>query len=251
MLLVADIGNTSISFAFFKNSRLLKQWHLSTKNTTFKALRNGLSKHADKTTARIEGACISSVVPRLNNPIRKAIRGIFDCPVIFVTAKNAGIKISRYNPKEIGADRLVNAIAASKKYKYPLIIVDFGTATTFDFVTARGEYAGGVICPGIELANLALSQMTAKLPFVKIEKPKQVVGRKTKESIQSGLFHGYVGLVDYMIKSIRKETKTRAKVISTGGLASLIAPATKTIEEVEPHLALEGLRIIWEKNKKI
>lgn len=248
MLLVADIGNTSISFAYFKNSRLTKQWRLPTKGADIIKLRDSLLRHAGKTTSKTHGACISSVVPSLNSPIRKVIRKIFGCPVIFVTAKNAGIKISRYNPREIGADRLVNAVAAVRKYKYPLIIVDFGTATTFDFITANGEYAGGAICPGIELANLTLSQMTAKLPFVKIEKTKNVVGKKTKESMQSGLFHGYVGLVDHMVNSIRKETKTKAKVISTGGLAKLIAPATKTIEKVEPDLTLEGLQIIWKEN---
>lgn len=250
MLLVIDIGNTSITFGFFEGKRLLRHWRLFTHLATLKNIQRSLSKNISRCEKEIEGACISSVVPRLNPAIKKTIKNLFCCPALFVSSKNAGIKIRNYDPREVGADRLVNAVAGLKKYGKPLIIVDFGTATTFDYVNGKGEYAGGAISPGIELASRALFQMTAKLPLVRIRKPGRVLGQKTRESMQSGLFHGYVGLIDHLVSAIGKETGSAPKVIATGGLAPLIAPSTGTISKVEPGLTLEGLRIIWEKNRR-
>jgi len=256
MLLTIDIGNTSIAFGCFRGKKLIRHWRLPTNDATLNKLRKSLSKNILNPPSPpfnkggrggFEGACISSVVPSINSMIRKTLRNLFGCPLLFVTAKNAGIKIIHYNPKEVGADRLVNAIAAYRRYNRSLIIVDFGTATTFDYVTPRGEYAGGAIAPGIEISNRALSQMTAKLPKVEIKKTNRIVGRKTKESMQSGIFHGYVGLVDHLVKEMTKEVRTKPKVIATGGLAPLIAKSTKTIESVTPFLTLEGLKIIWQR----
>lgn len=194
------------------------------------------------------GACISSVVPRLNPILTKVIRKHFGCKALFVSAKNAGIGIPRYDKKQIGADRLVNAVAAHKIYKKPCIVIDFGTATTFDYVTAKGEYGGGVIAPGIRIINDALSSMTAKLPKVPITKTKRIVAQNTKASMQSGVFHGYVGLVDHIVERMKRETKTKPMVIATGGFAKLVAKHTKSIEKFQPFLTLDGLRIIWERN---
>jgi type III pantothenate kinase len=148
----------------------------------------------------------------------------------------------------VGADRLVNALAGYDKYRSALIIVDFGTATTFDVITARGEYAGGSISPGITLANRSLSDFTAKLPRVDIKKTPRVICYRTESSMQSGVFHGYVGLVNHMVRQIKKEMRARPKVIATGGLAPLIANSTEVIESVYPNLTLDGLRLVWKQN---
>lgn len=250
MLLAIDIGNTSITFGLFEGKRLTRHWRLSTRLAGPKNTKRSISRNIPGRERKVEGVCISSVVPRLNPIMKNTLKKSFCCPVFFVSSKNSGIKIRNYNPLEVGADRLVNAVAGLKKYGKPLIVVDFGTATTFDYVNKKGEYAGGAISPGIELANRALFEMTAKLPLVKIRKPGRVLGQKTKESMQSGLFHGYVGLIDHLVNEIKKETRSAPKVIATGGLASLISPFTKTIRKVEPDLTLQGLRIIWEKNHR-
>lgn len=244
MLLVIDIGNTSVAFGIFQEQRLVRTWRLGTAQATKSVLQRSLAN-----LKRIEGACVSSVVPKLDAVIKQIIRKAFGIAPLFVTAKTARVPIKGCLPKEIGADRLANAAAAFEKYQRPVIIVDFGTATTFDYVTAKGAYAGGAIAPGIELANESLHRATAKLPRVTIKKTAKVLGKRTKSNMQAGVFHGYVGLTDHLVRSLLCEVPGKPKVIATGGYAKLFASSSETIEVVEPHLTLEGLRIIWERNR--
>jgi type III pantothenate kinase len=249
MLLAIDIGNTSAFFGCFEGKRLTHKWRLETRRATEKTVRRSLSKNLPGSARYLEGACVSSVVPHLNKTLKKVIKKDLKCPSLFVCSKNAGIKIRRYNKRQIGADRLVNAVAAYKKYKRPCIVIDFGTASTFDYVNQKGEYAGGVIAPGIGIINDALSSMAAKLPKVKIKKTKRIVAQNTKHSMQAGVFHGYTGLVRHIIDSMKKETRTQPKVIATGGFANLFAKEIRAIGKIEPLLTLEGLRIIWDLNR--
>jgi len=242
MLLAVDIGNTSVSFGLFKGKRLARSWRLAAKKANERTLRKSLR------AADVEGVCVSSVVPGLNPVLKRAIKKVCGCPTLFVTPQNAGIKILSYNKKQIGADRLVNAVAAYEIYKKPCIVIDFGTATTFDYVTGKGEYGGGVIAPGIGIINDALHENTAKLPKVRIKKTERILAQNTMQSMQSGVFHGYAGLVDHIVEGIKQEVKNKPKVIATGGFAGLIARDTRSIQELQPFLTLDGLRTIWNRN---
>lgn len=250
MLIAIDIGNTSISFGFFKGSRLVRSWRLPTKEASAKTFWHIPRRRTQDTRHKANfGVCISSVVPRLNPILSKVIRRRFGCKPFFVTAKNAGIKIPRYSKKQIGADRLANAVAAHEKFKRPCIVIDMGTATTFDYVTGKGEYGGGVIAPGIGIINDALYEKTAKLPKVQIRMMKRVIAQNTRDGMRSGVFHGYMGLVDHIVNEMKKEITGDPIVIATGGLATIISKCTKTIHRTEPFLTLEGLKIIWERNR--
>jgi len=245
MLLVIDVGNTHVLCGLYRGKRLGRTWRIPTVKPVNKLaldILRGVSK------GKISGVCISSVVPWVDSVLEKAIAKKLGCPVIFATYKNIGLPIRRYPKEEVGADRLVNALAAYERYKGPLIIVDFGTATTFDVVTAKGEYSGGAIAPGIGLANRSLSDYTAKLPRVKIKKTNKVIRYDTVSSMQSGVFHGYVGLVKHLVGRIAVEMGEKPKVIATGGLAPLLFRSSKVIEAVHPDLTLEGLRLIWQRN---
>lgn len=252
MLFVIDVGNTNIVLGIYDCSRLVKDWRIRTeRNTTedeFGVLVNSLFAGGGIAVEQIEKTVISCVVPPMVTILDAFCRKYLKHSPFWVSAdtvKNMPIDYS--NPAEVGADRIVNAVAAFQKYRTGLIIIDFGTATTFDVVSKKGRYLGGAISPGIMVAAEALYSHASKLPRVEIFKPPQtVIGKSTSESIQSGIIYGYAGLVDGIVGRIRKEMPYAAKVIATGGLAPLMQHVSETIEFVEPTLTLEGLRILSE-----
>ena len=252
MLLAIDVGNTNIVTGIYKGAELLASWRIGTDRRRtpceIAALLKSLFDMHGLDVAEVKGAVISSVVPPLTQVVAQSVKMLFDIdPLIVGPGVKTGMPILVDNPREVGTDRIVNAVAAYHKYGGPLIVVDFGTATTFDAVSERGEYLGGAISPGIGISMDALFRETAQLPKIDFKKPKRVIGKNTVESMQSGIFYGYVSLVDGMVERIRQELPN-AKVIATGGLAELVAEASSTIEKVDPWLTLEGLRIIYLKN---
>lgn len=237
-LLAIDIGNTNVVFGLFRGQRLVEHWRLETSRAT-RARWQRAFRSAQKKLKYIDGVCISSVVPRLDPIVRKGVQQLLKTTPLFVGGKNV----------RVGADRLANAVAAHHRYRRACIVVDFGTATTFDYVTAAGDFAGGAIAPGVRLGCEALCRGAAKLSLVPIRTPPRVIGKRTSTNIQSGVVHGHVGLVDHLVRAMSREIGKRPVVIATGGLALLIAPLAKTIQVVVPHLTLEGIRLIWEKER--
>jgi type III pantothenate kinase len=198
----------------------------------------------------VKASIISSVVPPLTGVMEAMSNDIFNLvPYVVGPGIKTGMKILYDNPGEVGADRIVNAVAGFEKHKCPLVIIDFGTATTFDYVNAKGEYCGGAIAPGLAISVEALFQRASKLPRIDIVKPPHVIAKNTINSMQAGIFFGYTGLVDGIVEQIRSETNEDFKVIATGGLSALIAPESKTIDEVDENLTLDGLRILYEINR--
>ena len=254
MLLVIDVGNTNMVLGVYKDTELLDHWRISTdrQRTTdeYGVLIRELFYLNDLRADDINAIIISSVVPPVVPTLERMCQRYFGLsPLLIGPGVKTGMDIRYDNPREVGADRIVNAVAAYEKYGGPVIIVDFGTATTFCAVDAKGVYLGGSICPGIGISTEALVQRTAKLPRIELKRTDSVICRNTIESMQAGVFYGFVGQVEGIVARMRRELDMSARVVATGGLAVVIAPATKTIDVVEPMLTLEGLRIIYERNR--
>ena len=254
MLLVIDVGNTNIVLGVYKDTELLDHWRISTdrQRTTdeYGVLIRELFYLNDLRADDINAIIFSSVVPPVVPTLERMCQRYFGLsPLLIGPGVKTGMDIRYDNPREVGADRIVNAVAAYEKYGGPVIIVDFGTATTFCAVDAKGVYLGGSICPGIGISTEALVQRTAKLPRIELKRTDSVICRNTIESMQAGVFYGFVGQVEGIVSRMRRELDMSARVVATGGLAVVIAPATKAIDVVEPMLTLEGLRIIYERNR--
>jgi len=255
LLLVIDAGNTNIVLGIYDGEQLLRNWRISTDKSKsadeYGILFNNLLVLTGIGLANITDIIISSVVPTLTGVLERLSRNYFGIkPHLVGPGIKTGMPIHYDNPKEVGADRIVNAVAGYEKFKTSLIIVDFGTATTFDYVNGKGEYCGGAIAPGLMISMEALFQKASKLPWVEIVKPPGVIAKNTVNSMQAGIYYGYVGLVDEIVGRIKRECRENPKVIATGGLAGLIAPESKTIDAVEEYLTLEGLRILYLRNRE-
>ncbi len=259
MLLLIDVGNTNIVLGVHDGEQIISDFRLSTNSmktsdeisidviSLFNL--NGLK------VEDIEGVIISSVVPNVMYSIENMVRKIFKTePVVVGAGVKTGINVKTDNPKEVGADRIVNAVAASHKYKKSLIIIDFGTATTFCSVQKDGTYAGGIIAPGLKISADALFEKAAKLPRVELMRPKKVIGKNTVVSMQSGLVNGYIGMIEYMVRLMKEEMMADGQeepfVVATGGFSRLMKNNTSVIDVVESNLTLEGLKLIYDKNKK-
>lgn len=255
MLLVADVGNTQTVLGLYEGKDLVHDFRIeSNKGRTldeYHVLLRSLLDVAEVAREEVHAAILASVVPAVTEATEQAIALTFGFePLVVGPGIRTGMPILYENPREVGADRIVNAVAAYELIQGAVIVVDFGTATTFDCISPKGEYLGGVIAPGIQISADALFLRAAKLPRVEIAKPSRVVGRNTVGSMQSGIVFGYVGLVDGIVQRIRAELGYEMAVVATGGLATLVAPESCTIERVEDYLTLEGLRILHERNAR-
>ncbi len=253
MLLVFDIGNTQTVVGVFLGDQLIASWRLATDRQKtldeFGILLKNLFHDANLEVNRIRAAVISSVVPPVTGLFEEMVIKYFGVyPLVVGPGIKTGLAFKYENPREVGADRVVNAVAAIKLYGPPLIVVDFGTATTFCAIAPNGEYQGGAIAPGLGISSEALFQRTAKLPKIEVEKPKSIIGRNTIHAMQAGLFYGYLGLVEGIISRMKIEMNCSPQIIATGGLAKLIGESTKMIDKIEPDLTLHGLRLINELN---
>jgi len=254
MMLAIDIGNTTVSLGLFAGGKLLKSWRIKTDREKTAdehgVLFTGLFRNGGYDVSAVEGAIISSVVPPLTPVIEDMMLRTFGVrPLIVGQGLKTGMPILYENPHEVGADRIAGAVGAYERYGGPVIVVDFGTATTFDVVSAQGEYLGGAIAPGIQIAAEALYLKTARLPRIEIKKPPRVIGKTTVSSMQSGLYYGYTGLVTRMIEEIRREIGEESRAVATGGFGLPMVAEVKSIETYDPDLLLEGLRILYDRNR--
>jgi len=254
VLFCIDLGNTNITLGLYEGEELRGHWRVRTDHhkmpDEYGILMISLLRHAGFDPDGVSGVCMCSVVPPLTGVLDEACRVyLHHAPLIVDASINTGVKICYDNPREVGADRVVDAVAVYKLYGAPACVVDFGTATTFDAISRNGEYLGGAIAPGIGIAAEALFSRTAKLPRIDLVRPPGPIGRNTVHSMQSGLIFGYVGLVEGMVTRFRRELGEDMRVIGTGGLVEIIARETDVIQKVDPWLTLHGLRILWEMNR--
>lgn len=254
MIVAADVGNTNMVLGIYRGTELLHHWRLSTNRAAtadeYGMMIHNLFHYADLRMDAVEGIILSSVVPPLMQTLEQmCIRYFRKTPLVVGPGVKTGLNIRSENPREVGADRIVNAVAAIEKYGTPVIVVDFGTATTFDYIDAGGNYLGGAIVPGLAISAEALYQRAAKLPRIELARPRSVIGRNSVASMQAGMVFGFAGQVDGIVRRIRTESGTNARAVATGGLADLIVPETETIDAVDPLLTLEGLRLIYARNQ--
>jgi type III pantothenate kinase len=259
MLLAIDVGNSNMVIGVFDGTTLIQSWRLQTlrerTSDELGLLVEGLFAHSAIDRARITGIIVGSVVPPLTGTTCSMVERFFKrTPLLVDPTRNAGMPIRYDNPSEVGADRILNAIAAREQFggrgDRPLIVCDFGTATTLDAVSAKGEYLGGAICPGVTISADALFQRAARLPRIDVRKPATVIGRTTVGAMESGLFYGYVGMVEGLVRRMSNELGGNAICVATGGLATVIAPETKLFDHVDIDLTLQGLRIVWDRNQR-
>ena len=255
MLLVLDVGNSQTVVGLYEGEDLRTHYRVSTSSDRtvdeWRALLTPLLERDGVTPSEVTGCCLSSVVPPVNRALQQVCRDEFEVdPVVVGPGIRTGIQLRSDNPKEIGADRIVNIIAAVEEHEGALIVIDFGTATTFDYVTEKRERTGGIIVPGVQLAADALFDRCALLPRVEITLPGRVIGRDTASNIRSGLTYGYGEMVDGLVRRMGEETDSTPKVVATGGLATVVAEAASRIDVVEPFLTLKGLRLVYTRNEK-
>lgn len=254
MLLGIDIGNTNITIGMFDGEEIIMRWRMATNRDTmpdeygmqfwFLLDHHGIQPEA------IEGICIASVVPIVTGRVIDACNYYINRPITIVSSKgNLGFQIKIDNPKELGKDRIVDAMAVRHLYGFPSCLIDFGTATTFNLIDHNGDYIGGAIAPGINTSASALTAKTAQLPNVEIIRPPDVIGTNTVDSIQSGLYYGYISLVEGMVARYKEKIDPNLRVIATGGLSKLLAQDTNIFDHVNPWLTLTGLRLYWENNQ--
>ena len=254
MLLAVDIGNTNITIGVFDGSKMKATWRVATgvhrMPDEYASLILHLFEHEGIASSKITDTILCSVVPPLTGVFEEMCRHYLKVsPILVEAGVKTGVRISMDNPREVGADRIVNAVAAHQLYGGAVIVIDLGTATTFDAVSEEGDYLGGAIAPGIAIATEALFSRTAVLPRVELTHPKRAIGRNTVAAMQSGIVFGYAGLIEGIVTRIKQELGGKAKVVATGGYAELLARETPAIEEVNPDLTLIGLRLIYEMNK--